>query len=117
MKSSLSTRSAREISGLEQTLTGHVQILATTFQRQTVMGYGTAVNHFLTYLRANFPHVCRLSQLRRDPHLLGWFRWLCEQDDPPLSSATRRRYLIQLRRLFYEVADNGHCLPSGLILS
>jgi site-specific recombinase XerD len=61
--------------------------------------------------------VRRLSHLCRDPHLLGWFRWLCEQDDPPLSSATRRRYLIQLRRLFRDVADNGHSLPSGLILS
>jgi len=115
MKSSLSTRSAREISGLEQTLTGHVQILATTFQRQTVMGYGTAVNHFLTYLRANFPHVCRLSQLRRDPHLLGWVRWLCEQN-PPLCQSSRRQYLLCVRRLFCDLANTAHPLLSELIV-
>src|SRR4030095_8300053 len=31
--------------------------------------------------------------------------------------ATRSIYLIHLRRLFYALADNGHSLPSGLILS
>jgi len=102
---------------LEKILKDQIQTLATTLQPQTVLAYGSALNQFLDYLHIAFPKVRHLSQLRRDPHLLGWFRWLCEQDDPPLSSATRRRYLIQLRRLFYEVADNGHCLPSGLILS
>jgi site-specific recombinase XerD len=102
---------------LEEILKDQIQTLATTLQPQTVLAYGSALNHFLDYLHIAFPRVRRLSQLRRDPHLLGWFRWLCEQDDPPLSSATRRGYLIQLRRLFHDVADNGHSLPSGLILS
>jgi site-specific recombinase XerD len=102
---------------LEKILKEQTQTLATTLQPQTVLAYGSALNQFLDYLHIAFPKVRHLSQLRRDPHLLGWFRWLCEQDDPPLSVATRRRYLIQLRRLFYEVADNGHSLPSGLILS
>ena len=102
---------------LGEILKDQIQTLATTLQPQTVLAYGSALNHFLDYLRIAFPRVRRLSQLRRDPHLLGWFRWLCEQDDPPLSSATRRRYLIQLRRLFHDLADNGHSLSSGLILS
>jgi len=101
---------------LEGTLKDRIQTLTTTLQPQTILAYGSALNHFLGYLRIAFPKVRRLSQLRRDPHLLGWFRWLCAQDDPPLSNATRRRYLIQLRRLFYDLADNGHSLPSGLIL-
>ncbi|MGH9785951.1 MAG: tyrosine-type recombinase/integrase [Terriglobia bacterium] len=94
-----------------------IQTLATTLQPQTILAYGSALNHFLAYLHIAFPQVRRLSQLRRDPHLLGWFRWLGAQDDPPLSTATRRRYLIQLRRLFHDLADHGHSLPSGLILS
>jgi site-specific recombinase XerD len=102
---------------LEEILKDHIQTLATTLQPQTILAYGSALNHLLIYLRTAFPQVRRLSQLRRDPHLLGWFRCLCAQDDPPLSPATRRRYLIQLRRLFLDLADSGYSVQSGLILS
>jgi site-specific recombinase XerD len=55
-----------------------------------------------------------LSQLRRDPHLLGWFRWLCEQD-PPLCNKTRGDYLLGLRRLLDDLAANGHAIQPDLI--
>jgi site-specific recombinase XerD len=109
------TRFGRSRRNLEEILKDHIQTLATRLQPQTVLSYGTALNHFLSYLRIAFPQVHRLPQLRRDPHLLGWFRWLCEQNRP-LSNATRRKYLNQLHRLFYDLADNGHSLPAGLIL-
>ena len=63
----------------------HVQTLALTLQPFTVVKYQYVARRFLGYLRATFPEVRRLSQLRRDPHLLGWFRWLCEQR-PPLAT-------------------------------
>jgi site-specific recombinase XerD len=110
------TRSKPTHGNLEEILQDHIRTLTTTLQPQTILSYGTALNHFLAYLRIAFPKVRHLSQLRRDPHLLGWFRWLCEQN-PPLSNATRRKYLNQLRRLFYDLADNGHLLQPGLILS
>lgn len=110
------TRSKPSHGDLEEILQDHIRTLATTLQPQTILSYGTALNHFLAYLRIAFPKVRHLSRLRRDPHLLAWFRWLCEQN-PPLSNATRRKYLNQLRRLFYDLADNGHLLQPGLILS
>jgi integrase len=67
---------------------------------------------FLAYLHDAFPRVHNLSQLRRDPHLLGWFRWLCEQS---LSNQTRSNYLLRLRRLLQDLADNGHDFRPGLI--
>ena len=115
MKQPRPIRVSRRNLEIEQALNDHVQILATTFQPQTVMGYGTAVNHFLVYLGANFPHVRRLAQLHRDPHLFGWFRWLCEQN-PPLCSSSRRQYLLCLRRLFCDLATNDLPLLSELIV-
>jgi hypothetical protein len=69
----------------------------------------------LTYLQTDFPQL-QLSQLRRDPHLLGWLRCLCEED-PPLSCSTRRIYLVGLRRLLHDFACEGYSLQPGLILS
>jgi integrase len=79
-----------------------------------VDSYRVATSSFLAYLHAAFPQLCSLSQLRRDPHLLGWFRSLVEQD-PPLCNGTRIDYLIKLRRLFRDLADNGHSLQPELI--
>ena len=62
------------------------------------------------------PAGAQLSQLRRDPHLLGWFRCLCEQGRP-LSNKTRQQYLLCLRRLLHDLAGNGHSLEPNLILS
>ena len=69
--------------------------------------YRVAAHRFLAYLQTDFPQVLSLSELRRDPHLLGWLRCLCEQD-PPLSNYTRRIYLIGLRRLLRDFASAGH---------
>lgn len=57
-----------------------IQTLAPTLQRDTVTNYRCVARRCLGYLHAAFPPVRRLSQLRRDPHLLGWFRWMCEQN-------------------------------------
>jgi site-specific recombinase XerD len=99
---------------LEQILETHIQTLALTLRPNTVSGYRGAARRFLSFLHTAFPRVRRLSQLRRDPHLLGWFASLCEQQ-PPLSNKTRGTYLLCLRRLLDDLTINGHSLRPDLI--
>jgi len=99
---------------LEQILETHLQTLALTLRPSTVSYYRYLAHGFLRYLHAHFPQLRRLSQLRRDPHLLGWFRWLCAQQ-PPLCNQTRIDHLVRLRRLLDDLAANGHPLPPDLI--
>ena len=56
---------------LEQIFETQVQTLALTLQPFTVVKYQYVARHFVGYLRATFPKVRRLSQLRRDPHYAG----------------------------------------------
>jgi len=99
---------------LEQIFETQIRTLALTLRPSTVDDYRYTARHFLSYLRATCPQLRRLSQLRRDPHLLGWFRWLSEQE-PPLSNPTRTNRLIRLRRLLDDLAANGHPVQSDLI--
>ncbi len=99
---------------LEQIFDDHLRILATILRPGTMKHYRSDACRFLTYLHAAFPQVRKLGQLRRDPHVLGWLRFLGEQD-PPLRNSVRGLYLIRLRRLFHDLADNGHPLPHDLI--
>ena len=100
---------------LEQILETHVQTLSLALQFSTVRNYRYVFHRFLAYLRGAFPKVRRLSQLRRDPHMLGWFRWLCDQD-PPLGNSTREEHLLCLRRLLADLSLQGHPLHPGLIV-
>jgi integrase len=104
----------RPTPSLEQIFQAHIQSLALTLRPETVNGYRGATRRFLSYLHAAFPRVRRLSQLRRDPHLLGWFRSLCEQQ-PPLSNKFRINLLLCLRRLLEDLAANGLSLAPDLI--
>jgi hypothetical protein len=88
---------------LEQIFETQVQNLSLTLQPFTVVKYQYAARRFVGYLRATFPEVRRLSQLRRDPHMLGWFRWLCEPR-PPIGNHTREQRLLCLRRLLDDLA-------------
>ena len=67
---------------LEQIFGARIQTLALTLRPETVAGYRWAARRFLSDLRAAFPQVLQLFELRRDPHLLAWFRGLCEQQPP-----------------------------------
>ena len=99
---------------LEELFAAHIQTLATTLRPGTVRNYHSSTSSFLAYLDDAFPRLHCISQLRRDPHLLGWFRSLVEQA-PPLCNATRLNHLIRLRRLFHDLADNGQSLQPELI--
>jgi site-specific recombinase XerD len=99
---------------LEQIFEAHIQTLALTLRPGTVKGYRVVTRRFLSFLRAAFPSVRRLSQLRRDPHLLAWLRSLCEEQ-PALSYKFRINLLLCLRRLLEDLAANGHSLSADLI--
>jgi site-specific recombinase XerD len=91
-----------------------IQALAPTLRPSTVEGYRSTGRRFLAYLSTTFSPVQQLSDLRRDPHLLGWFRAQCDQH-PPLSPKTRHNYLLCLRRLFDDLIDQGYPLQPELI--
>jgi len=99
---------------LEQIFETQIQKLALTLRPDTVDLYRTVVRRFVAYLRASFPELRRLSQLRRDPHLLGWFRSLSEQQQP-LSNPSRIDYLVRLRRLLDDLNASGHAVRPDLI--
>ena len=99
---------------LEEIFAAHIQTLTLTLRPNTVTDYRSVAGRFLAWLRVAFPQVRRLSQLRRDPHLLAWFRKLCDQQ-PPLCNKTRRDYLLGLRRLLDDLTNNGHPLAPDLI--
>lgn len=100
---------------LEQVFGSQIQNLSLTLQHATIKNYRCIARRFIGYLNSNFPRVRRLSQLRRDPHMLGWLRWLCQQD-PPLGNHSRAEHLICLRRLLDDLRAQGHSLRSGLIV-
>ena len=99
---------------LDQIFETHISTLALTLRPNSVTDYRCVATRFLAWLHAAFPRVGRLSQFRRDPHLLAWFRHLCEQQ-PPLSNQTRRCYLLCLRRMLDDLATNGHAIAPNLI--
>jgi len=101
-------------SSLDQIFATHIGTLALTLRPNSLTDYRCAAGRFLTWLHTAFPRVCRPSQLRRDPHLLAWFRHLCERQ-PPLSNQTRRCYLLCLRRMLDDLAANGHPIAPDLI--
>ena len=104
----------RVLSSLEEILQTHIQTLALSLQPATVKSYRGVVRSFLAYLHRDFPHLHRLSQLRRDPHILGWLRCMCEQQ-PPLRNGSRIHSMICLRRLLNDLAANGHVPQPDLI--
>jgi integrase len=69
--------------------------------------YRYTVRKFLTYLDADYPEVCSLHQLCRDPHILGWLARLRSQT-PPLATASCISLLIHLRSLLNELAWAKH---------
>jgi len=65
--------------------------------------YYWAIRNFLRYLGDHYPHIGRLDQLERDPHILSWLTGL-RGHNPPLSNSTHASLVIYLRRLLEELA-------------
>jgi site-specific recombinase XerD len=92
----------------------HIQTLTASLRPGTIHGYRVAARSFLGYLQRDFPQVRDLSELRRDPHLLGWLP-PPGTSDLALSTGTCEQYLFRLRRLFRDLNSTGHPLQPALI--
>jgi site-specific recombinase XerD len=80
-----------------------VESLGAALNPDTTRHYRGTVRHFLSYLGETFPEVTALTQLRRDPHILGWMACRRSQT-PPLTAASYINVLIALRWTFHELA-------------
>lgn len=91
-----------------------IRNLALTLRPCSIAAYQVAGRSFLRYLAASHPGIHSPSQLRRDPHILGYMRILYEKR-PPLKSSTRRQYLIYLRHLLIASDCDPHLIgPADL---
>ena len=63
-----------------------IESLTAALAPDSARQYRGAARHFLIYLGEDHPPFVRLDQLRRDPHILGWFAHLRSQN-PPLAPA------------------------------
>jgi len=110
-------RKPRASQSLQQILGARIGELALTLRPSSVNVYRSSLRSLLRYLALHHRRIDRLCALRRDPHLLGWVRYLAGQD-PPLSKATRLLYLQCVRRLLEDLACSGqYAVRQGLILA
>ena len=86
-----------------------VESLGAALNPETIRHYRGTVRNFLSYLGATYPEVSSLTQLRRDPHVLGWMSHRRSQT-PALTTASYINLLIALRWTLYELAWT-HELP------
>jgi site-specific recombinase XerD len=100
---------------IQQIFDAHLQVLATVLRPKTMSGYKGYLKGFLSYLQAAHPDVYQLSQLRRDPHLLGWLRSLHEHQ-PPLASGTRFHAIIAVRRVLNDLVASNSRMREGLLV-
>jgi integrase len=80
-----------------------VASLTTGLVYESARQYRGAVRNFLLYLGEQHPSVCSLDQLRREPHILGWFNHL-QSRTPPLATAVYICRLMHLRCVLEELA-------------
>ena len=88
---------------IRQMFDSQLQVLTTVLTSSSMRQYQSRLNRFLSYLETVHPEIRRLSQLRRDPHILGWLRYLHEHQ-PPLAKSTRLDAIVFVRRLLNELA-------------
>jgi integrase len=80
-----------------------IDSLGAALHPDTVRHYRGTVRNFLTYLTVEHPEVCRLDQLCRDPHILGWLARLRSQT-PALATASCINLLVSMRGVLAELA-------------
>src|SRR5262249_10886951 len=100
---------------MDKILEAQIQVLTTTRRPKTVKCYRYCAHNFLAYLHTTFPRLHKVLQLRRDPHLLAWFRFLCQQYPSP-GNRTRHLHLLSVRRLLRDLVNQGqHSITPDLI--
>jgi integrase len=80
-----------------------VESLTAALAPDSARQYRCTARYFPFYLGEDHPAVCSLNQLRRDPHILGWFAHL-RSKIPPLAPAVYISRLLFLRCILHELA-------------
>jgi len=80
-----------------------IESLTAALAPDSARQYRGAARHFLICLGEDYPALCSLNQLRRDPHILGWFTHL-RSHTPPLAQAVYVCRLLFLRSILEELA-------------
>jgi integrase len=80
-----------------------VESITAALVPDSTRAYRCAARHFLIYLSDNYPSVGSLNELRRDPHILGWYAHLRSQT-PPLATAVYVCRLLFLRAILEDLA-------------
>ena len=115
MKQSARKQSAH---ALEKALESCIGLLETTLQPATISQYRHTARLFIDFLQESFPEVRQPSQLRRDPHMLGWLEYLWRRRTAAgaaLTSGARGHQVMQLRTLLDLLADSPHPPVHGLV--
>jgi integrase len=95
-----------------------IRLLATTLRPATIHNYRHTLRLLLQYLRENYPELSKPSQLRRDPHRLGWLEYLWKRRTAtgnPLDNNTRGQHVMRLRTLLDLLADLPQPPMPGLL--
>jgi site-specific recombinase XerD len=80
-----------------------IESLTAALAPDSARQYRGATREFLIYLGEDHPTVASLNQLRRDPHILGWFAHL-RSHAPPLAQSVYVCRLLFLRSILQELA-------------
>jgi site-specific recombinase XerD len=80
-----------------------IESLTAALAPDSARQYRGATREFLIYLGEDHPTVASLNQLRRDPHILGWFAHL-RSHTPPLAQSVYVCRLLFLRSILQELA-------------
>ena len=105
---------------LQKAFDVRLRLLATTLQPSTMYHYRHTARLFLAHLNESFPEVRKPSQLRRDPHLLGWLEYLWKlrtAKGDPRDSGARGQHVMRLRTLLDLLADLPQPPGPGLLRS
>jgi integrase len=92
------------------------QSLTTALTTGTSRAYQSTFRSFLRYLAARHPEICRLDQLRRHPHILGWLAEL-RGHVPPLANITLVIRAVYLHRLLENLACSEQVSALSHLLS
>lgn len=87
---------------IEQIFDSYLQSLAAVRRPGTMYQYRATLNGFLRFLKHSPPEVHKLSQLRRDPHILGWLATLAS-----FRTCTRIHQIYDLRKCLRDLAEEG----------
>ena len=88
---------------LAQPFARAIDSIGAALHPSTVGNYHGSTRHFLTWLGQRHPQVCRLDQLRREPHMLGWLTQLRLATSPAAAASCINR-IGHIRRILNELA-------------